>query len=76
MAPWLLLFGILGILCGYWWGHSSAHLEVAHECRLMGQFYVGSTVFKCTEIIEKPFRLVPPPRPRHESESPAQTPGA
>ena len=30
-------------------GWSAAHTEVSRECRLQGNFYVGSTVYKCEE---------------------------
>lgn len=42
-----LIFGILiGWLCG--WLH--AHNTVAAECKKLGSFYVGNTIFKCTEV--------------------------
>ena len=76
MTPYLILFALLGLLAGYWMGHANANLEIARECRLLGSFYVGDTVFKCGEIIDtaKPFRLEPPPRPPRAPESPI--PGA
>lgn len=45
-----IIFGILiGWLCG--WLH--AHNTVASECKKLGSFYVGNTVFKCVEIERK-----------------------
>lgn len=45
---------ILAFLVALWLGHAlgwmDAHATVAKECRLLGKFYVGSTVFKCVEI--------------------------
>ena len=33
----------LGCLLGWWY----AHATIAHECRRLGRFYVGDTVFVC-----------------------------
>lgn len=44
------IFGLLiGWLCG--WLH--AHSAVAEECRKLGSFYVGKSVFKCSEIVTR-----------------------
>lgn len=56
-----LLLIIVSLVLGYAWGHSSgykrgfvmAHITVADECRKLGKFYVGKTVFTCTSIEEK-----------------------
>lgn len=45
-----IIFGLLiGWLCG--WLH--AHGTMASECRKLGGFYVGKTVFKCAEVDRK-----------------------
>lgn len=46
---WMLLFLAIGWFGG--WCH--AHHTVATECRRLGKFYVGSTIFECKAIIEK-----------------------
>lgn len=45
------LFAVIGLLWLGWcigWVH--AHLTVATECRRLGSFCVGETVFRCTVI--------------------------
>lgn len=44
-----LLFLLIGWFCG--WVH--AHSTVATECKKLGKFYVGSTVYECTAIKPK-----------------------
>lgn len=44
---WAVLMAVLGAY-GVGWGH--AHSTVATECRKLGAFYVGSSVFKCEEV--------------------------
>ena len=34
-------------------GYQYAHYVVARECRLLGKFYVGDTVYECTAIVDK-----------------------
>lgn len=48
----VFLFSAMGYLLGYWGGWCGAHRTVATECKRLGAFYVGTTVFKCTEIEE------------------------
>ncbi len=43
---------LIGIVVGYMVGWRVAHETVAEECRLLGGFFVGKAVFKCSEIIE------------------------
>ena len=43
---WVLLAFVIGWLGG--WRH--AHIIVAHECEKLGKFFVGDSVFECTEI--------------------------
>ena len=55
MSDTLAIFFLaaVGYLLGYWTGWRNAHRTVATECKMLGSFYVGTTVFKCTEIEEK-----------------------
>ena len=55
MADSLAIFLLAGVgyLLGYWGGWRGAHRTVATECKMLGSFYVGTTVFKCVEIEEK-----------------------
>ncbi|HBO3027804.1 TPA: hypothetical protein L4Q98_005837 [Pseudomonas aeruginosa] len=46
---WMLVFMAIGWLGG--WIH--AHYTVAEECRKLGKFYVGKTVFECKAITEE-----------------------
>ena len=41
------------MLASYLLGWIVAHNVVANECRKLGKFYVGDTVFHCTKIEEK-----------------------
>jgi hypothetical protein len=49
---------VLGYLLGYGVGKNEgyikARLDVAEECRRLGKFFVGKTVFTCTHIEDKP----------------------
>lgn len=48
------IFVAIGCLwIGWLIGWSHAHQTVAGECRKLGGFYVGKSVFKCTEIVGK-----------------------
>ena len=47
----MVLFWILiALLIGYRMGWESAHKTVASECRKLGRFYVGKTVFHCPVV--------------------------
>lgn len=48
-----VLVAIACLRLGWLIGWSHAHQTVAMECRRLGSFYVGKSVFKCTEIVEK-----------------------
>jgi len=43
----------VGLICG-WIGHTigwrTAHITVATECKRLGKFFVGETVYECTAI--------------------------
>ncbi len=41
------------IAVGWLAGWTHAHYTVANECRRLGKFYVGDTVFECKAITEK-----------------------
>lgn len=43
---------MIGSFDGHRRGWVEAHLTVADECRKLGKFYVGKSVFTCTEIKE------------------------
>lgn len=45
-----VLYLLIGLLVGYWAGYRAAHIIVAEECRQLGGFHVGGSVFRCTEI--------------------------
>ncbi|RAL82759.1 hypothetical protein CSC34_5101 [Pseudomonas aeruginosa] len=38
---------------GWFGGWIHAHYTVAEECRKLGKFYVGKTVFECKAITEE-----------------------
>lgn len=38
------------ILAAWYGGWVHAHLTVAGECKNLGSFYVGKTVYKCTAM--------------------------
>jgi Na+(H+)/acetate symporter ActP len=44
----LILAALAGCLVGWLY----AHYAIATECRKIGKFYVGNSVFVCTEIKE------------------------
>lgn len=48
----------VGFASGQRKGWIEAHVTVADECRKLGKFYVGKTVFTCTHIEEKPSKEV------------------
>jgi len=55
-----LIFGaVIGLVIGFFGGWAQAHQTVATECKKLGAFYVGNTVFDC-----KP-RLVDPSAQPH-----------
>lgn len=39
-------------LCAFLFGWILAHAEVAHECRVIGGFFVGNSVFDCSPKLE------------------------
>lgn len=41
---------VIGLILGIYIGWVQAHHTIARECRKLGSFYVGSSVFKCLEI--------------------------
>lgn len=43
----------LAIYIAYQAGWNYAHYIVARECRLLGKFYVGDTVYECAAVVEK-----------------------
>ena len=49
----IFLLAAVGYFLGYWKGWHNAHRTVATECKRLGSFYVGTTVFKCIEIEDK-----------------------
>ncbi|MCG9081479.1 hypothetical protein [Laribacter hongkongensis] len=49
---------LLAILVGYAAGYVDAHATIARECRLLGGFYVGETVYACvTRTVPDGFRF-------------------
>ena len=54
-----ILIGIavaLGIVGWVALGWVAGANQIAHECRLMGQFYVGSTVYDC-DVARQPLTV-------------------
>lgn len=49
MSAWTWLLLLIAIELGYSAGWHNAHSNIARECRLLGGFYVGSSVFRCTQ---------------------------
>lgn len=48
------LLAVIGLLwIGWFLGWRHAHLVVANECELLGSFFVGKTVYRCTAIEPK-----------------------
>lgn len=41
---------LIGMALGASIGWVTAHSTVAHECKMLGRFYVGNTVYECTVI--------------------------
>lgn len=52
MSAQIILSLLIGTLIGYHCGWRSAHVTVADECRMLGRFYVGKSVFHCYKIEE------------------------
>ena len=48
----LIAVALVSSLAGYAYGWGRAHNVVARECRMLGRFYVGRSVFLCTEVKE------------------------
>lgn len=46
----MLLYLILTLWLGWFIGWVHAHQTVASECRKLGAFYVGKTVYKCVAV--------------------------
>lgn len=44
-----MLTVVVAAAFGFTFGYASAHSEVAHECRVLGLFYVGPDVFSCAQ---------------------------
>lgn len=64
----VLAYGIVGVLAGFLWGRLYARGEISRECRRLGGFYVGRTVFRCVEVRDPPF---PPRAPANPHRRPA-----
>lgn len=43
----LLLMGFVGLFFGGLAGYVEAHTKVSQECKKLGAFYVGDTVYEC-----------------------------
>lgn len=54
MAMETLFWSLVGLMIGIAGGWIAALYTVADECRRNGRFFVGNTVYKCTEIKEFP----------------------
>jgi len=59
-----LVWILIGLIAGKYIGWNAAHHCVAEECRRLGSFYVGKSIFKCIEIKDpEPFVVKIPPAP-------------
>ena len=67
-AFWILVAFLAGCLLGW----VQAHHVVADECRKLGSFYVGRSVFKCLEETRLPEKLpgIGGQTPAHRPSSP------
>lgn len=45
LLPTLFILFLIGVVVGW----LNAHSTIATECRKLGAFYVGNSVFKCVE---------------------------
>lgn len=45
---WIVIIVIVYYYLGWWFAHG----EVAEECRKLGGFYVGSSIFDCKERLK------------------------
>ena len=45
---YFLLF-LIGVFIGIYFGWVVAHYTIAEECRRLGGFFVGKSIFKCVE---------------------------
>lgn len=63
---------LIGLLVGYWMGWIGAHQTVKTECRRLGGFYVGDSVFKCEEVPKPEGNPKAPPNPHRAPESDKQ----
>lgn len=54
------LYILLAFLAGALWGWYQAHQTVASECRKLGGFYVGASIFKCVEVKDPEVYFGPP----------------
>ena len=48
-----ILVCVISCWAGYIIGWLKAHHTIATECTVLGSFYVGNQVFKCTEVSVK-----------------------
>lgn len=49
----IILYLLVGIIVGFWFGWRAGHITVANECEKLGAFYVDGVVYKCTVINKK-----------------------
>ena len=49
MSKYILTL-MYGLILGWVIGWYDAHITVGTECKRLGAFYIGSTVFKCIAI--------------------------
>ncbi|SDI53311.1 hypothetical protein SAMN05660652_03599 [Propionivibrio dicarboxylicus] len=53
-AGWALFLCALCIWAGYIAGYRRANVDNADECRRLGGFYVGKSIFRCVEVAQLP----------------------
>lgn len=54
MSMWLaIILCVICFLIGRQDGWIRGHIEIANECKKLGAFCVGSSVFKCVEITKR-----------------------
>lgn len=48
----MMVVCVLGFWIGFWWAYLVTTNRILHQCRRLGGFYIGGTVFKVTELKE------------------------
>ena len=49
----MMVVCVLGFWIGFWWAYLVTTNRIVHQCRRLGGFYLGGTVFKVVEAPEE-----------------------